>query len=101
MGLCAHCKTQDIAWHHDGKVWVAYCAAVDGTGALARQLVDAGKGRMVRRTVPDLARRHYPHADRTGGPKTADECPAWTLQAAREAKRKGKGVGSGGAAPTQ
>lgn len=87
MGLCAHCKAVQIAWNSEGNAWVAYVAAVDSSGQVARTLVNTGNGRTARRTVPDLSRRHYPHVNRTGGPSTPDECPAWTLQAARAHKR--------------
>lgn len=90
MGLCGHCKQVEIAWHSDSQGWVAYHAEREADGTVRRKLVNVEAGRKANRPVPDLGRRHYPHINRTGGPSTSDECPAWTLEAARAVKR-GKG----------
>ncbi len=99
MGLCGHCKNVEIAWHHDGKAWVAYVAAVDATGVTARTRVAVGKNRFANRPVPDLGKRHYPHADKHAGPATPDECPVWTLAAAKAHQQAKAKKGGGGKMP--
>lgn len=74
MALCAYCKKVEIAWHQGAdRKWVAYTAQLDGAGGVVRRDVRDGL-RTVRRPVPDLGRKHYPHG----------ECPAWTPERARE-----------------